>query len=675
MEPRITAFSNTAAPPLDSALQAALLQSARAMLDEVIRTGSTDANAQVPADLQALAGWGMFVTLTRAGQLRACRGRWGDQLTLPQLLATVVTDTALHDQRFAAITAAELPRLDLDISLMHSPAALEGIGHSLAQQVRVGTHGLVITHPRGRGLLLPQVAVEQGWDAPTFLHQLCRKANLPADTWVTDEATHVLSFQVELLQDAAPQPDLDFQQLHDLRLHQLLTLAEAVLADQATSPPDPADAFLNEPRPGEELGVQLHTGNGLNGTALGAGHSLAQLTRMAAQSLRDLVRQQRQTAPTLARLDVLGQSLRLRAADFPQRHNLLALQAVLAQHEQGWELSLPDPHAPHLHRVQMALQAADIDPQHWRQAEEQGMSKPRLTAFNLHQHQREQYPGALAERAPARAGQFYPGKPEEMQREVERWLTLAPDDGTADSAPAAHRAIMLPHAGWMYCGKTLGRTLRQTQVPDTVIIIGPKHTNQGCNWSVPPHQRWRLPTGSVPIAVDLLEQLLRAIPGLRCDAAAHAMEHGVEVLLPFLQHVNPQVRVAPMALGHCNYDDTQTIARGLRQVLDAEVAAGKPAPLLLISSDMNHFAPDAEGRRLDRLALDAMLAGDPRQLYDTCLRHEISMCGMRPAVAILNALRLEPEHPLHLRLTHYSTSADASGDRSRVVGYAGVLVD
>jgi AmmeMemoRadiSam system protein B len=85
---------------------------------------------------------------------------------------------------------------------------------------------------------------------------------------------------------------------------------------------------------------------------------------------------------------------------------------------------------------------------------------------------------------------------------------------------------------------------------------------------------------------------------------------------------------------------------------------------------MNHFAPEAENRRRDMLALNAMRTGDPRALYDTCVSHDISMCGMLPAVTVMNALgKTTPT------LIDYTTSAQASGDSSRVVGYAGVVID
>ena len=102
------------------------------------------------------------------------------------------------------------------------------------------------------------------------------------------------------------------------------------------------------------------------------------------------------------------------------------------------------------------------------------------------------------------------------------------------------------------------------------------------------------------------------------------------------------------------------------------IDAQEEKPLIVISSDMNHFADDATNRELDALALDELRGGNPRGLFDVCIDNKISMCGMRPAIATMGALRhsasIAPE------IIAYDTSASTNGDKSRVVGYAGALI-
>ena len=121
-------------------------------------------------------------------------------------------------------------------------------------------------------------------------------------------------------------------------------------------------------------------------------------------------------------------------------------------------------------------------------------------------------------------------------------------------------------------------------------------------------------------------------------------------------------------MGPGNLDRCQRFASALASVtrrLDSP-------PLLAISSDMNHYASDAENRRLDELALASLERLDPDHLYHTVSEHHISMCGLLPAVIVLETLS-QMGSLNECRRVAYATSADASGDRSRVVGYAGML--
>ena len=95
-------------------------------------------------------------------------------------------------------------------------------------------------------------------------------------------------------------------------------------------------------------------------------------------------------------------------------------------------------------------------------------------------------------------------------------------------------------------------------------------------------------------------------------------------------------------------------------------------PLLIISSDMNHFADDTQTRRLDRMALDALEALDPKRLFETITENRISMCGFHAACIVLETLR-RLDSLKEYETVGYSTSADTTGDMSRVVGYAGML--
>jgi AmmeMemoRadiSam system protein B len=169
--------------------------------------------------------------------------------------------------------------------------------------------------------------------------------------------------------------------------------------------------------------------------------------------------------------------------------------------------------------------------------------------------------------------------------------------------------------------------------------------------------------------LELARQLVEAIPGLELDAAAHQQEHAIEVELPFLARLAPAAKVVGIAIGAGDLQTCRAFADGLARVL----ADCRERPLLVISSDMNHFANDAENRRLDEMALAAMERLDPELLLSTCQRNHISMCGVLPAVMVMETL-LRLGGLTATKRVGYATSADVSGDTSRVVGYAGMLL-
>jgi AmmeMemoRadiSam system protein B len=210
--------------------------------------------------------------------------------------------------------------------------------------------------------------------------------------------------------------------------------------------------------------------------------------------------------------------------------------------------------------------------------------------------------------------------------------------------------------------------LKRIAIPRTVIVIGPSHTGLGMEWAVAPHQTWALPGVEVASDFMLARRLCQAIEGLEMDAVAHQQEHAIEVELPLLARLAPESKVVGITIGHGDLASCRRFAQGLAEVIRER----QDKPLLLISSDMNHFASDIENRRLDALALGALDHGDPQELFDTVIRHHISMCGMLPAVIVLETLKLLGGFGKAERVG-YATSADTTGDKSRVVGYAGML--
>lgn len=161
------------------AQQRALVALARSAVTGAIAGDPTPAPR--PEDLQALpAATGAFVTLKRDGQLRGCIGTLECRGPLAEEIARVAVSAAREDPRFAALRPEELDGLDVEVSVL---GPLEEIDPRDPAAIELGRHGLVVEHGHRRGLLLPQVATEWGWDREQFLSHTCTKAGLPADCW------------------------------------------------------------------------------------------------------------------------------------------------------------------------------------------------------------------------------------------------------------------------------------------------------------------------------------------------------------------------------------------------------------------------------------------------------------------------------------------------------------
>lgn len=271
----------------------------------------------------------------------------------------------------------------------------------------------------------------------------------------------------------------------------------------------------------------------------------------------------------------------------------------------------------------------------------------------------------LAVRHPAQAGRFYPSTPDEIDRELNAFLG-------GPREPQRCAAILVPHAGWQFSGRAAAAVFQEVEFPDRAIVFCPAHTPGMARWAVAPHDIWILPGGGVASDRQLARQLAEAVDGWQLDATSHQYEHAIEVLLPFLARLAPQMQVVGVSLLGGKWQELQQFADQLARFLQSL----PQLPLLVISSDMHHeeVAGDAETRRLDRLALDALEAKNPERLYRTCVENHIAMCGMRPAVLVLETLRrlglLQS-----VRLVAYATSAEAELGRDcrRVVGYAGMI--
>ncbi len=265
-------------------------------------------------------------------------------------------------------------------------------------------------------------------------------------------------------------------------------------------------------------------------------------------------------------------------------------------------------------------------------------------------------------RTPAVAGRFYPGD--------EETLTKTVTDLLGKYTPNKREGVMAvvsPHAGYMYSGDPCAETLKAIEIPETVIILGPNHHGRGAPVAMS-MVNWDMPMGEVPINMELARQILNCSNMTAVDESAHQFEHSLEVQVPFLQALQKNLTIVPLALSHLSYSFCEDLAKDLAEAIKTY---DKPV-LMLASSDMSHYESRQSAEKKDKMALSELLDLNPHGLYQTVTENRISMCGVIPVSVVLRAA-------LHLgansaELIKYTDSGAISGDTEQVVGYAGAVI-
>ena len=257
-------------------------------------------------------------------------------------------------------------------------------------------------------------------------------------------------------------------------------------------------------------------------------------------------------------------------------------------------------------------------------------------------------------RAPAVAGLIYPAEPARLRADVEAMLAAARRADDGGTAPAA---LIVPHAGYVYSGPTAALAwaragARRGRVR-RVVMLGPAHRVGVRALALPGCRAMDTPLGPVEVEVPAQIEELAAAGLVVTRPDVHAAEHSLEVQLPFLAAVLPGASVVPLAVGWVAPDRA---AEAIRPFL------GRPDTLVVVSSDLSHYLPLAEARRVDEATIERILA------LRADIDHE-EACGATGVNALLLAAG---ERGLVPRLLGSATSADTIGSPDRVVGYAAV---
>jgi AmmeMemoRadiSam system protein B len=198
--------------------------------------------------------------------------------------------------------------------------------------------------------------------------------------------------------------------------------------------------------------------------------------------------------------------------------------------------------------------------------------------------------------------------------------------------------------------------------------MGPNHTGSGKPFSIMTEGSWETPLGEVEIDSGLGSRLLASSRYLEEDRAAHFYEHSIEVQLPFLQYFKPDFKLVPIVLSYTSGAAYKEIGKELAKAIRE---SGKKV-VIIASSDMTHYEPQASAQKKDTQAIEAILDLDDDELLKRIGKFSITMCGYGPAVSLIAAAR--ELGATSAELVKYQTSGDTSGDYSSVVGCAGIII-
>lgn len=252
-------------------------------------------------------------------------------------------------------------------------------------------------------------------------------------------------------------------------------------------------------------------------------------------------------------------------------------------------------------------------------------------------------------RPAAVAGAFYPGNEQALSRDLDTLLA-----GALQTQGPLPKALIVPHAGYIYSGPIAASAYRRLEAGrgqiTRVVLLGPAHRMPVRGVALPQAEEFATPLGRVRIDQTACDAI-RTLPQVVNSDAAHALEHSLEVQLPFLQKVLGEFALVPLVVGDAS-------ASEVSQVL--ERLWGGPETLIVVSSDLSHYLPYSVAQRVDQETTAMILR------LQAGISHE-QACGGTPVNGLMVAVK---RHGLTPELLDLRNSGDTAGGAGQVVGYA-----
>lgn len=267
-------------------------------------------------------------------------------------------------------------------------------------------------------------------------------------------------------------------------------------------------------------------------------------------------------------------------------------------------------------------------------------------------------------RQPSVSGHFYPADPEKLKDLIQSFLPKK--KGIQESV----LGIVVPHAGYNYCGNILAATYHRVLLPESIVILGPNHSKKGEPMALFPRGIWQTPLGDVEVDTKLATEIKLHAKDLKEEPEAHETEHAIEVQLPMLQYfAKKKFQIVPLSIS-THKDVTIGVELGFAIARAINTLTRKTT--IIATTDLTQDESQEMANRKDQRIINSILRLDPQDFVNTIRRYGAKVCGSAAVVAMLSAVK--ELSASQAELVQYGTSGDITGDYSKVWGFAGILI-
>ncbi|MCK9329886.1 MAG: AmmeMemoRadiSam system protein B [Candidatus Cloacimonetes bacterium] len=261
------------------------------------------------------------------------------------------------------------------------------------------------------------------------------------------------------------------------------------------------------------------------------------------------------------------------------------------------------------------------------------------------------------------AGSFYPNDETELLKIFDNYFNqINIENFLKDFDIDSLVGVIVPHAGYIYSGRTAAYAYKLMQNKDfeSVVIIAPSHYSGFFDFSIGDYTQYETPLGNLNVNQDIVKKLL-TYDKFCFSELAEKREHSLEIQLPFLKYIKPNVNIIPIIVGNQNYENSLYLSKVLNDVLDDKT-------MIIVSSDLSHFYKADVAEKLDRKFIELVQLKQVKDLWDNLINHNTEACGFGGVLTLLEFVRLRYNDFIVEKL-NYTHSGYISNDFYQVVGY------